>query len=243
MHPGSIPGEASIFPTMIARAGETMGDFEKARITMVDRQIRPSDVTDPRIIAAFLEVPREEFVSSAQRYLAYMDEDIPVSNTGDRRYLMEPTALAKLMQLASIQDDDIVLDVGCASGYSSAVLSLLCGSVVALECDETLAEQASEALVRLAYDSAVVVTGALEVGYPKEAPYDVIFVGGSVDEIPPKLVDQLKVGGRLVAVEGQGNTGRARLYRREAETVAVSTAFNSSVMPLPGFGKEAAFEF
>ncbi len=243
MHPGSIPGEASIFPTMIARAGEAMGDFEKARVTMVDRQIRPSDVTDPRIIAAFLDVPREEFVSSGQRSLAYMDEDIPVSADGARRYLMEPTALAKMVQLAALETDDIVLDVGCATGYSSAILSQLCGSVVALESDEALAGQASETLMRLAFDTAVVVTGELESGYPKEAPYDVIFVGGCVDQVPDKLIGQLKIGGRLVVVVGQGNTGCAYLYRREADTTAVSMAFNCSIKPLPGFAAEPVFEF
>ena len=220
-----------------------MGDFERKRTIMVDRQIRPNDVTDPRVLSAFLAVPREEFVSSSQQELAYMDEDIPVSNTDDQRFLMEPTALAKLVQLAGIREDDIVLDVGCATGYSTAILSQLCGSVVALETDESLAEQASETLIRLAFDNAAVVTGDLPAGYAKEAPYDVIFVGGAVDCVPGALIDQMKTGGRLVAVEGHGNTARARLYLREDDGAAARTAFNCALMPLPGFSKEAVFQF
>ena len=220
-----------------------MSDFEQARIVMVDRQIRPNDVTDPRLIDAFLEVPREEFLPSNQRALAYMDEDIPLSSTDGNRYLMEPTALAKLIQLANIREDHIVLDVGCATGYSTAVLSEICGSVVALECDESLATQASETLSRLAFDNVAVVTGELSAGYPNEAPYDVIFVGGAVEYVPDQLVDQLKAGGRLIVVEGRGNTGLARVYIREGDAASGRTAFNSAVMPLPGFAKGAAFQF
>jgi len=220
-----------------------MNDFKQARIVMVDRQIRPNDVTDPRIIDAFLAVPREEFLPSSQRALAYMDEDIPLSGTDGLRHMMEPTALAKLIQLAGVEDEHIVLDVGCATGYSTAVLSKICGSVLALESDEELATQASETLMRLAFDNVAVVTGELALGYAKEAPYDVIFVGGAVEHVPDQLIDQLKIGGRLVAVEGRGNTGLARLYMREADTASARTAFNSAVMPLPGFARETGFQF
>ncbi|MGI9355148.1 MAG: protein-L-isoaspartate O-methyltransferase family protein [Rhizobiaceae bacterium] len=220
-----------------------MNDFEQARIVMVDRQIRPSDVTDPRIIDAFLAVPREEFVPSSQRALAYMDEDIPLASADRQRYLMEPASLAKLIQLAGVAEDHIVLDVGCATGYSTAVLSQLCGSIVALESDESLATQASETLMRLAFDNAAVVTGDLSAGYAKEAPYDIIFVGGAVDYVPGGLIEQLKAGGHLVVVEGHGNTGNARVYLREGDTASARTAFNCAVMPLPGFAMEAAFEF
>src|SRR5690606_16823482 len=124
-------------------------------------------------------------------------------------YLMEPSPLAKLVQLAEIGKGDVVLEVGCGTGYASAVLSLLSGSVVALECDEGLAAQAGETLARLGYDNVAVVTGPLEAGHAPEAPYDVIFVHGAVEHVSQALFAQMRDGARLVVVEGSGNASRA----------------------------------
>ena len=220
-----------------------MIDFEKARLNMVDCQIRPNDVTDHDIIAAFLHVPREKFVSAAQKPLAYIDEDLPVSSSGTDRYLMETMSMSKLIQLAEIDEDNIVLDVGCATGYSTAVLSRLCNSVVAVETDETLAEQASQTLLELGYDNAVVVNSPMQNGFAKEGPYDVIFVGGAVETVPDQLADQLKEGGRMVVVEGTGNTGVARVYSKVDGYLSARTAFNCAVMPLPGFEAASGFVF
>lgn len=220
-----------------------MIDFEKARIMMVDRQIRPNDVTDRTILKAFMDVPREDFVSAAQKQLAYIDEDIPVTTEGDDRYLMEVTSMAKLVQLADIEPDNIVLDIGCATGYSTAILSRLCNSVVAVECDEHLAQRAGEALIEGNFDNAVVVHGPLEKGLLKEGPYDVIYIGGAVSELPNAFVDQLKEGGRLVVVEGTGNAGVARLYIRQGDRLSGRNAFNSAVKPLPGFEAKPEFVF
>jgi len=218
-------------------------DFEKARMTMVDCQIRPNDVTDRAILQAFMDVPREDFVSAAQRPLAYIDEDLPVSTEGDDRYLMEVTTMAKLVQLADIEADNIVLDIGCATGYSTAVLSRLCNSVVAVESDEHLAGRAGESLIEGGFDNAVVVHGPLEKGLSKEGPYDVIYIGGAVSELPEGLTGQLKEGGRLVVVEGTGNAGVARLYTRHGDALSGRTAFNSAVKPLPGFEAKPEFVF
>lgn len=220
-----------------------MIDFEKARTTMVDCQIRPNDVTDHKILDAFLSVPREKFVNAAQRPFAYIDEDLPLASENPGRYLMETMTLSKLVQLAQIDKDSIVLDIGCASGYSAAVLSQLCSSVVALESDSLLASQASNTLMELGYDNVVVVEGPLAAGWAKEGPYDVIFIGGAVEELPKALGDQLKEGGRLVVVEGTGNAGISKLYVRENGIMGGRRAFNSAVMPLPGFEKEAEFIF
>ena len=220
-----------------------MIDFENARTTMVDCQIRPNDVTDHRVIDAFMDVPREAFVSAAQRPLAYIDEDLPLSSGGSKRYLMEAMSMSKLVQLADIKEDNIVLDIGCGSGYSTAILSKLCNSVVALECDEALAGQATQTLIELGCDNTVVVTGALENGLAKEGPYDAIFIGGAVDAVPEVLLAQLKDGGRLVVVEGTGNAGVAKLYTRDGGVIGANEAFNSSVMPLPGFEREVGFTF
>lgn len=220
-------------------------DFSGHRLRMVDGQLRTTDVNSPAVLDAMLSVPREEFVDAPRRSLAYIDEDLIVlpGGEGQGRYLMEPSPFAKLVQLAEVGPSDFVLDVGCCSGYSSAVFSRLASSVVALECDDALADLAAANLSRLGYDNVAVVRGALERGYPAEAPYDVIFLGGSVQVVPEALLDQLKDGGRLVAVEGGGNAGRARVYLKSGETVTARNAFNCAIKPLPGFERAVAFEF
>lgn len=220
-----------------------MIDFEQARVTMVDRQVRPNSVTDHDVLRAFLEVPREEFVAPKERPLAYIDEDLPLSGEGEGRYLMECMSLAKLVQLADIGSDNIVLDVGCATGYSSAIISRLCNSVVALESDAALADQATETLMRLGFANVAVVCGPLPEGYAQEAPYDVIFVGGALESSPEKLLGQLKDGGRLVCVEGRGNTGVAKLYMKFGDVVSHRREFNCAVTALPGFETERTFQF
>ena len=220
-----------------------MIDYEQARRTMVDCQIRPNDVTDPTVIEAFLSVPREEFVSAAQKPLAYIDEDLPLNAHETSRYLMEAMSMSKLVQLADVKPDDIVLDIGCATGYSTAILSKLCNSVVAVESDEELAETASQKLIDLGIDNAVVTNGPLEKGVPEEGPYDVIFIGGAIEELPSALTKQLKDGGRLVVVEGTGNAAVAKLITKDRGLPGVQTVFNCSVMPLPGFEKKPEFVF
>jgi protein-L-isoaspartate(D-aspartate) O-methyltransferase len=221
-------------------------DYSEQRVKMVDGQIRTTDVTKLALLDAMLTVPREAFVSANRRSLAYIDEDLLIAAPdGDRgaRYLMEPSPFAKLVQLADVKPSDFVLDVGCGTGYCSAVLSRLASSVIALESDPSLAEFATDALAELGYDNAVVVQGPLREGYASEAPYDVILVGGSVEEVPQAFFDQLKEGGRLVVVVGQGNAGVARLYLKTAGEVSGRSAFNAAIKPLPGFERVRTFEF
>jgi protein-L-isoaspartate(D-aspartate) O-methyltransferase len=221
-------------------------DFSERRVKMVDGQVRTTDVTSAPLIEAMLSVPREAFVGDGQRDLAYIDEDIRISsgaNGGGSRYLMEPSPLAKLLQLAEIGAGDSVLDVGCGTGYSAALLSRLARSVLALESDSALADGARSALAALACDNVTVVTGPLPQGHAAKAPYDVIFIGGSVEEVPAALLDQLAEEGRLVAVEGQGNSGVARLFFKTGGVVTGRRAFNAAIKPLPGFERTHAFEF
>lgn len=213
---------------------------------MVDNQLRTTDVTDKSLLQAFLDVPREKFVPSARLPLAYIDDDVLVSAAtagSGARYLMQPSPFAKLVQLTNIQPHDIVLDVGCATGYSGAVISRIAGSVIALESDTDLADQAATILSELGYDNVAVVNGSLEQGFPSEAPYDVIIIEGSVDHVPGTLFEQLKDGGRLAVVEGAGNAGKAMLYGKNDGVVSGRRAFNSAVKPLPGFEKVSEFEF
>lgn len=221
-------------------------DSESARVKMVDNQLRTTGVTSYPVLDAFLSVPREAFVPARFKALAYIDDDIeiaPAEPERPARYLMEPSPLAKLVQLAEIGPDDVVLEIGCGMGYVSAVLSRLASSVVALESDEHLAAIASETLAANGYDNVAVVVGPLEEGYAPESPFDVIFFDGAVEAIPEAMFDQLREGGRLVAVEGYGNASRAKLFLREGGVTSERAAFNTSVKPLPGFRRPEVFVF
>lgn len=217
-----------------------MIDYQAARTKMVDNQIRTTDVTAHSVLEAFLSVPREAFVPDALKPLAYIDEDMQVA---PGRYIMEPSPLAKLLQLCQIGKGDVVLEIGCGAGYAAALLSQVAGSVVAIESDETLAAQAIATLSGLGCDNVAVVTGPLEAGYAAEAPYDLIFVNGAVEVIPDALVAQLREGGRLVAVVGYGNASRATVLAKTGSTFSKSEHFNTSVKPLPGFRHAAEFVF
>jgi protein-L-isoaspartate(D-aspartate) O-methyltransferase len=223
-----------------------MDTFTMLRTKMVDNQLRPQSVTDLGILAVMGEVPREHFLPPEAQPLAYIDDDIqvkPAAENTPARYMMEPAPFARMLQVAAITPTDIVLDVGCGSGYSAAVLARLADSVVALESDPDLAERASAALVELGVGNVAVVTGPLAEGYASEGPYDVIFVDGAVEHMPEALLHQLKDGGRLVAPVGSGWSESVMLYTRSADEVAGRPVFNAAVQPLPGFSKPAAFVF
>ena len=220
-------------------------DFSELRVKMVDGQVRTTDVTSLPLLEAMLAVPREAFVPDSRKPLAYIDENILISDKGgpDTRYLMKPSPFAKLVQLAEVGSNDNVLDVGAGTGYSAAVLSRLAKSVVALESDSSLADRAASTLSSLGYDNVSVVRGGLKAGHKAGAPYDVIFAGGSVEELPETLLAQLAEGGRLVVVEGHGNAGVARIYLKSNGVATGRRAFNAAVKPLPGFESAPAFEF
>jgi len=218
-------------------------DYTGQRVKMVDSQVRTTDVTDLAIISAMLDIPREEFVPARSKALAYIDEDIPLATSGEPRFLMESSPFAKLVQLAEIKPSDVVLDVGCATGYSSAVLSRLSGQVIALESDPELARLATDKLAELGCDNVAVVEGELQEGYASEAPYDVIIIEGAVSAVPHAIFEQLKEEGRLVVVEGVGNAGKARIYLKTGSKVTGRYAFNAAIKPLPGFEIARGFEF
>lgn len=223
-----------------------MEDFAAIRTRMVDSQLRTENVTDYAVLAAMGDIPRERFVPARMRSLAYIDEDLAVkdaSGGSPARYLMEPAPFARLIQAAEIDPADIVLDVGCATGYSTAVLGRLANSVVAVEADAELAALASENLVDLGVANAAVVTGPLAEGYPSEGPYDVIFLGGAVEFVPDALFAQLKDGGRLVGVVGYGRAAVATLCTKTDGDIGSRPLFNAHLRPLPGFDKPRAFVF
>lgn len=221
-----------------------MTNFGVLRENMVESQVRPNDVTDRRIIRAMSSIERELFVPSSMRPLAYMEGEIevrPASDSGPARAMLSPMVLAKLTQLAEIEKSDLLLDIGCSNGYSTALFARLSDSVVGLECDERLAKEAGERLGQLNVDNAAIVTGPLQSGYPSEGPYDVIFLNGSVPELPMTLVDQLKEGGRLVTIVGSRVQGRAVRILRTGGEPALFWSFDASAPELPGFVRKPAF--
>jgi protein-L-isoaspartate(D-aspartate) O-methyltransferase len=221
-----------------------MMNFESARANMVDNQLRTTDVTSHSVLTAFLTVPREAFVPEKAKPLAYIDRDVeiyPAAAGKPARYLMQPSPLAKLLQLAAVTKDDVVLEIGAGSGYVSALFSQLAGTVIAVEEEETLAAEAKTNLA--AYTNVSVVTGPLNAGNASGAPYDLIFVSGSVEEVPSSLLSQLRDGGRLVTVQGYGGSARAKVFVSERGTISENVYFNASVKPLPGFAKAREFVF
>lgn len=215
-------------------------DFEAARVKMVENQIRTTDVTSHSVLNAFFAVPRENFVPEKSKLLAYIDCDIEVA---PGRFLMEASPLAKLLQLGAITKEDKVLDVGCGTGYVSAVLSLVAGQVVALESNEELAAQAKTNLAALGYNNVSVIGGDLEKGHASNASYDVIFLNGSIEQLPQALLDQLGEDGRLITVIGYGHAARATVFIRERGAFSENVFFNASIKPLPGFVKSKEFVF
>jgi protein-L-isoaspartate(D-aspartate) O-methyltransferase len=215
-----------------------MIDFSLARLNMVESQVRPNGVTDPRILSLMAKIPREMFVPSDLRAIAYMDEDIrlkPAKAASPERYLTEPMSLARLLQLASVESSDIVLHIGCATGYATAILAGLGRSVLAIDEDEHLAAVAVANLAELTVTNAKVVNARHAEGFAMAAPYDVIFIDGQIPEVPQALLKQLQDGGRLAAIVGEGRMAKAQLYTRHAETVSAGAVFDASIPPLPGF--------
>lgn len=217
-----------------------MSDYAAQRLNMVDAQVRTNDVTDPRIHAAMREVPRERFVPAAKRALAYADASVEVA---PRRYLLDPRTFAKLLQLAAIRSTDRVLDVGCATGYSSAVLARIAAEVIALEQDADLVRIASEMLPAVGARNASVVQGGLVEGFKPKAPYDAIFVNGAIGAAPTELLKQLAEGGRLVAVVQEGAQGKAQLFVKENSEIGARASFDAGVPELAGFKKAVGFVF
>lgn len=223
-----------------------MADFTLQRQNMVESQVRPSDVTDRRIPRAMTAVPREAFVSAARRSLAYLDIDLPLDGPGagaGGRVMLAPRTFAKLLQLANIEPTDVVLDIGCGTGYSAAILGRLAQTVVALESETAFAQEATRVLQSLGADNIAVVQGDLSAGYPAEGPFDVIILEGAVSFVSDALLGQLKDGGRLVAIVSDGRTSRASVWQRSGTTISESDGFDATAPFLPGFAPQPKFVF
>lgn len=217
-----------------------MSDFTQARLAMVNSQVRPSDVTDVRLQDAMALTARERFVPKAQMARAYADAQITLPGG---RFMLSPRDFAKLAQAAVIRPTDVVLDIACGLGYSTAVLARLAETVVGLESDGTMAAKASDRLAAAGADNAVIVEGKLADGMPGQGPFDVIFVNGSVAEAPGAWLDQLAEGGRLVVFLRTGEVGRATVFTRSARTIGERAVFDAAPPFLPGFEPQPGFVF
>jgi len=231
-----------------------MSGFTIARQKMVDGQVRPSDVTDSRIIDAMLAVPREAFVPLGQQAMAYLDLDLDVSaglsktgpsETGlsEKRYLIKPVVTAKMLQAAEIRDTDNVLVVGCATGYSAAIVAKLAAKVTATEGDASLAAKAKDVLAGLGFANVTVRAAPAAEGDAANAPYDVIMLNGATEVAPAGLYRQLKDGGRLVGVFAMMQPQRATLVTHSHADFGTRALFDAAVPVLPGLGRLPAFIF
>lgn len=214
----------------------------QAKENMVKNQVLPNKVTDAAVITVMRDIPRENFVPAALVPIAYVDEDIPV---GHGRFLPEPAVLARLLQESKIQKNDIVLNIGCGTGYIAALLGQLANTVIATEDNKNLIQDAEKNLRNLGICNAVIIQQkTLREGYAKEGPYNVILISGSVPAIPEELKMQLADGGRLLTVlSKKGHMGTAVLIRRNGAVFTTHVLFDAALPTLGGFEAPKRFVF
>jgi len=217
-----------------------MTDYKTARTAMVDCQIRPSDVTKYPIIEAFLTTPREAYVPLSSRLVAYAGEHIALNSD---RVLLDARTFAKMLDAVNVQRNELVLDLGCGLGYSTAIMASMAEAVVAVESDTDMAAEASTTLSDQSVDNAFVTSGDLTKGNAKNGPYDVIILQGAVEEIPDTLIDQLKDGGRICAIFRDGNYGACRIGYKSHQKLSWRAVFNASAPMINGFEVKPEFKF
>ncbi|WP_434286325.1 protein-L-isoaspartate O-methyltransferase family protein [Celeribacter sp. SCSIO 80788] len=215
-----------------------MANFTQLRTTMVDTQVRPSDVTKFPIIEAMLTVPRENFVPAGKREAAYVGEHVDL---GQGRVVLDPRVLAKMLDALNIQNDEMVLDLGCGLGYSSAVIARMAQVVVAVEEDAELAKDAAAALAENGSDNVILETGEIAVGAAQHGPYDAVILQGGVEEMPEAILSQVKENGRICAIFLDGALGIVRIGYKIGGEITWRMVFNATAPILPGFEKRAEF--
>ena len=217
-----------------------MSDYAAARTAMVDCQVRPSDVTKFPIIEAMLAVPREACVPTAKKPVAYAGEHIALSAD---RVLLDARTFAKMLDSVNIRPTDLVLDLGCGMGYSSAIIARLAEAVVAVEEDAELAATATENLSDMSADNVLVTKAPLAEGDAKHGPYDVVIAEGAVEVLPAAIASQIKNGGRIVAIFEEDSLSQCRIGYKHDGSIAWRYAFDASAPVLAGFEKEEEFAF
>ena len=217
-------------------------DFKIARKNMVENQIRANKVTSLNVINAFLDVPREKFVPDALQEISYVDEDIQLSRN---RFMMKPMILARLFQSLNLKGNENILHVGSNSGYGSAILSRMCSSVISLESDKKLFETSIHTFSNMEFDNVVPLHGSMENGVEKEAPFDIIFIEGSIETEPKSLFGQLNENGKLIAIIRPANIkiGKAKLFFKISNEIGLENLFDAQVSKLSIFKSKTKFSF
>lgn len=216
-----------------------MDDFRSARMTMIDSQLRSSGVTERRLLSSILEVPREIFVAEGRRSVAHVDDLQPLA--GGKRFMLSPAHFGRMAKLAEIGQTDRVLDVGAASGYSTAVLAGVGRSVVGIESDADLVSQANAHMAQLGIDNAEVMAGGVEVVAGQT--FDSIIVQGAIDSQPDDLIALLAIGGRLVVPLLRRGVAVIHVFRRESGGVMFTSEFDATMPRLWGWTQKDDFVF
>lgn len=206
-------------------------DFERLRLQMVERQLRKRGIADEKVLAAMAHVPRHRFVGEASRWASYEDEPLPI---GSGQTISQPYMVARMTELAQVDGESRVLEVGTGSGYQAAVLAEMAGKVWSIERHPELAERARETLVELGYSNVHVVVGDGSLGLPEEAPFDGIVVTAAAPEVPAALLEQLADGGRLIIPVGGSFGQRLRVIRRRGPDFAETDVLGCRFVPLIG---------
>ncbi len=217
-----------------------MIDYAAARHTMVENQLRPSRVEEPRVLDAMGSIPRELFVPAGLRGVAYSDEDIAL---GNGRHLIEPLVLARMLQSATVGPEDVALVVGCDTGYTAAVLGRLAATVFLLLDDDTGNAAVDGLMSELGVENVVVQAGDPASGLASQAPFDVILLAGSVRAVPQNLLAQLGEGGRLVAVVRDTHAGKLTLCRKVRGAIGRVTPFDADIPEILALRPRPAFVF
>lgn len=215
-----------------------MTDFAQRRTMMVDTQVRPNEVTSYPVIDAMLNVPREQFVPDSRQDVAYAEKNIDLA---PGRVLLEPRTIGRMMDVLNLQSGDLVLNLGCGYGYAAAIMARIAEAVVALEEDEAMAAEAESRLAAQDVFNVAVVQGALAGGCASQAPYDAILIEGAVEDVPAAIAEQLREGGRIVALFREGNLGAVRIGHKLDGRVNWRFAFHALAPVLPGFAAQRGF--
>jgi protein-L-isoaspartate(D-aspartate) O-methyltransferase len=207
-------------------------DFDSAREIMVDSQIRPNDVTDPRIVSAFLRTPREMFVPNSRKGVAYSELEI---ETSPGRALWTPRDTAKLIKLADFRPADLVLVIGAGAGYEAALISHLADTVIALEETAQLVDAMAQRFAAVGVDRAAPVEGPLAKGLPEQAPFDVIYVAGMIETVPEAWL--------AAVIADAGGVGRGKVFTKAGETLAAREGFDAYPPRFKAFDRKPSFSF
>ncbi|MCK5295907.1 MAG: protein-L-isoaspartate O-methyltransferase [Alphaproteobacteria bacterium] len=208
-------------------------NYLKARRNMIEKQLRANGVTNALILKAIEKIARENFLPQNIQFLAYSDDTL---HLGNNRYAMNPLLTGRLLQIADIKPDDVVLDIGCNTGYMTALLSQLASTVVALENEIEFYDKALENLSKLDIDNAVVINSVLQNGLLEQAPYDVIIIEGMIPKTPEIIYKQLNENGRLISIIAENSLGHATIITRKAGKLEQKVLFETNTPVLIGFG-------